>query len=84
MENKLLATEDLIVEIKQIMEQARTNVAKEVNKELITAYWNIGRIIVEYEQDNRDRAVYGKQTLKELSKALTNLEKGFRFQICNL
>ena len=37
----------------------------------IAAYWNIGRIIVEHEQENNERAAYGKQTLKELSKALT-------------
>ena len=60
------------------MESARGNVAREVNNELLTAYWNIGRIIVEYEQSSQDRAEYGKQTLKELSKELTQeFGKGF-------
>jgi hypothetical protein len=40
-----------------------------VNNELITACWNIGRINVEHEQENNKRAMYGKQTLKELSNS---------------
>lgn len=44
----------------------------------MTTYWNIGRIIVEYEQQNQIRADYGKQTLRELSKELTReFGKGF-------
>ena len=53
MENNSLMTNEMIEQIKQVMGQARTNVAKAVNNELITAYWNIGRIIVEYEQKNK-------------------------------
>ena len=47
---------------------ARSNVARQVNNELLSTYWNIGRIIAEYEQTVPERADYGKQTLKELSK----------------
>jgi len=60
------------------LKTARQNVAQQVNVELLTSYWNIGRIIVEYEQTNKTRAEYGAQTLKELSKALTSeFGKGF-------
>ena len=46
--------------------------------ELLSTYWNIGKIIVEHEQENNDRADYGKQTLKQLSKELTaEFGKGF-------
>lgn len=83
MENNSLMTSEMIEQIKQVMGQARTNVAKAVNNELITAYWNIGRIIVEYEQKNNERAAYGKQTLKELSKVLTE-EFGKGFSVSNL
>lgn len=52
--------------------------AQQVNTELLATYWHIGRIIVEYEQKNEIRAEYGKQTLKELSKVLTDeFGKGF-------
>lgn len=83
MENNSLMTKEMIEQIKQVMGQARTNVAKAVNNELITTYWNIGRIIVEHEQENNERATYGKQTLKELSKVLTE-EFGKGFSVSNL
>ena len=82
-ENNSLMTNEMIEQIKQVMGQARTNVAKAVNNELITAYWNIGRIIVEHEQENNERAAYGRQTLKELSKVLTE-EFGKGFSVSNL
>lgn len=83
MNNNSLMTNEMIEQIKQVMGQARSNVAKVVNNELITAYWNIGRIIVEHEQENNERAAYGKQTLKELSKVLTE-EFGKGFSVSNL
>ena len=68
----------LINEIKYILDTARNNVAREVNNELIISYWKIGEIIVRYEQNASIRAAYGEQTLKQLSKALTNeFGKGF-------
>lgn len=51
----------------------RENAANQINNELITAYWNIGRVIVENEQSNDIRAEYGKETLKQLSRQLTLL-----------
>ena len=68
----------LVSEIKTVLEAARGNVARQVNHELLNAYWNIGRIITEYEQTVPERADYGKQTLKELSRVLTaEFCKGF-------
>lgn len=65
-------------EIRDLLLNARQRVAIQVNTELLSTYWHIGRIIVEHEQESKDRAEYGKQTLKELSKELTNeFGKGF-------
>ena len=50
------------------MKNARTTVAQQVNTQLLSTYWQIGRAIVEYEQQSQLRAEYGKQTLKELAK----------------
>ena len=78
MSNDVIAYQDMVEEIKEIMSSARDNVAYQVNNELITAYWNIGRVIVEHEQDSNERAGYGKDTMRRLSKALTKeLGKGF-------
>ena len=68
----------LVNEIIEVLKTSRQNVAQQVNAELLTAHWNIGRIIVEYEQDSKTRAEYGMQTLKDLSRALTaEFGKGF-------
>lgn len=68
----------IVREIKVVIEGARANVAREVNSELLNTYWNIGRIICEYEQTLPHRADYGKQTLKDLSTELTKeFGKGF-------
>lgn len=73
----------LIEDIKNILDTARSNVAREVNNELIVAYWKIGEIIVRYEQNDSIRATYGEQTLKQLSKALT-AEFGKGFSVSNI
>ena len=73
----------VVHEIGDLLAAARSNVARQVNNELLSTYWNIGRIIAEYEQTVPERADYGKQTLKELSKALTT-EFGKGFSRANL
>ncbi len=77
------AINPLVNEIKEILDIARSNVAKAVNSELITSYWKIGEIIVRYEQNDSIRAEYGEQTLKHLSKELTK-EFGRGFSRSNL
>lgn len=49
---------------KKVLQFVRLNVAQQVNSELLTDYWHIGRIVVEYEQKIKERAEYGQQTLK--------------------
>lgn len=73
-----LQNQTIIREIKEILYTARENVSKAVNNELLLAYWNIGRIIIEHEQAGSEKAEYGKQLIKTLSKELTReLGKGF-------
>ena len=68
----------VVQEIKTVIETARRNVVRQINSELLNTYWDIGRIIAEYEQTIPERADYGKQTLKELSRILTaEFGKGF-------
>ena len=74
---------DVYSSIKELMDNARSNVAREVNNILIQTYWEIGRIIVEDEQGNSDRAEYGKQLVTDLSKKLTK-EYGKGFSRSNL
>ena len=74
---------DIYSSIKELMDNARNKVAREVNNILIQTYWEIGRIIVEEEQGNSYRAEYGKQLITDLSKKLTK-EYGNGFSRTNL
>ena len=61
-----------------ILEQARTNVIRTVNSEMVLAYWHIGREIVQAIQGGDERAEYGKEIIKELSVELNKkYGKGF-------
>lgn len=83
MDNKMNIQQEMISQIRDIMINARRNVAVRVNNEQLLAYWNIGRVIVGHEQDNDKRAEYGKSTLKQISKQLTK-EFGRGFSVSNL
>jgi len=71
------------LQIKELMENARKQVSVKVNNILVQTYWEIGKIIIEDEQENSERAEYGKKLLKELSKKLTK-EYGKGFSRSNL
>ena len=73
----------LVNEIKTILDFARNNVARVINKELLMSYWKIGEIIIRYEQNDSIRAEYGEKTLKQLSKELKK-EFGRGFSVSNL
>lgn len=61
-----------------ILEQARGNVVRAVNTSMVTAYWLIGREIVQELQGGDERAEYGKQVVEKLAVALTRkYGKGF-------
>ena len=61
-----------------LLSQARKSVVQTVNKTMVYTYFEIGRMIVEEEQNGNERAEYEKQIMKELSKRLnTEFEKGF-------
>ena len=61
--NEIAKYGDMINEIKEVLQSPRQNVAQQVNTELLTTCWNIGRIIVEHEQQSKEHAEYGQQTL---------------------
>ena len=81
--NDLIDNNIMIKEIRELLLNSRQRVAAKINRELLFTYWSIGKIIVENEQKNNDRADYGKQTLKQLSKELTK-EFGKGFSLSNL
>lgn len=70
-------------QVAELLQNARQQVLRTVNSTMTITYFEIGKIIVEEEQNGKDRAEYGKQLLKNLSKQLTK-EFGKGFSIRNL
>ena len=66
-----------------ILEQARSNVLRSVNNNMVIAYWLIGREIVRGIQSGDERAQYGKQIIEQLSAKLDH-KYGRGFSTTNL
>ena len=57
-------------DIRKVLEEARKRVYRSIHSEMVFAYWQIGKMIVE-KQCGESRAVYGEGLIKELSVQLT-------------
>ena len=73
----------LFQQVVALVKSAQQQVIRTINSTMVYTYFEIGRMIVEEEQNGRERAAYGKQVLKELSKELTK-EFGKGFSLSNL
>jgi len=68
----------LIQQISSLVHDAKRQVATTIDSVLVETYWNIGKYIVEFEQDGSARAKYGDRLLVNLSNDLTaQLGKGY-------
>lgn len=69
---------DFYVQIVNLLQSARNQIAQTINQTMAATYFKIGRMIVEEEQQGKNRATYGKQLIKGLSEQLTKAYgKGF-------
>lgn len=88
MSNEIIVHDDsidqeLYAAIKNILLESRQKAYKAVSSAMLGAYWDIGCIIVEHEQNGDDKAKYGKKVLEILSERLTS-EFGKGFDVRNL
>lgn len=68
----------LIFNIEQTVTKAKEKLSTSVNNTITETYWQIGKYIVETEQDGKIKAAYGKKLLTTLSHELTlRLGKGY-------
>jgi hypothetical protein len=82
--HQITATGDsLFARVISILEQARANVVRAVNTNMVLAYWLIGREIVLELQGGEERAEYGQQVMEKLSEQLTG-RYGTGFSVPNL
>ena len=75
--------QDIYSEIKEALLRSRSQAYSAVNFAMVQAYWHIGRIIVEHEQNGNLRSDYGKGILREVSERLQQ-EFGTGFSVRNL
>ena len=76
-------SDELTKEIKSLILDARNNLSKEINRNLINTYWNVGKVIVEKEQEGKIKAEYGKTILLTVANKLKK-EIGMGFSKSNL
>ena len=65
------STPPLFGRVHEILDAARSSIARTVNTTQVIANWLIGREIVEEEQRGKKRADYGRQLVMQLSAELT-------------
>ena len=77
-EHSAVRAAPLLGQLRQLIAQARTQALRAVDSIQVRTCWEIGRHIVEFEQDGRARAAYGKRLLPMLAEQLTqDFGKGF-------
>lgn len=69
--------------VADLLKEARKSIVQTVNKTMVLTYFEIGKLIIEEEQNGKERAEYGKQIIKELSSRLS-IEFGKGFSVNNL
>jgi len=76
--NKNIEYQQLIGQIGSTYQTAKSKIISAVNTEMLHAYWQIGKDIIEFEQGGRRKADYGLQLLENLAKDLSLMHgKGF-------
>lgn len=79
-----LSTQQLLTNIRQLIEQAQARAVRSVNFERVLLYWNMGKHIVEEEQRGKERADYGTYLIKSLADNLTReYGSGYSFRQLN-
>lgn len=81
--SKEVQNTNLFQQVAVLLKNAQQQVLRTVNSTMVFTYFEIGRMIVEEEQNGKVRADYGKQVLKGLSQQLTK-EFGKGFSLSNL
>ncbi len=77
-EKPAAAYNTLLSDISTLLTEGRKKSFQQVNTILVETYWNIGRRIVEHEQQGSEKAEYGSRLLKDLARDLSGqFGKGF-------
>jgi predicted nuclease of restriction endonuclease-like (RecB) superfamily len=61
----------VLADVTDLLESARRTAARSVNSVMTATYWAVGRRIVEFEQEGKERAAYGTRLVARLATDLT-------------
>jgi predicted nuclease of restriction endonuclease-like (RecB) superfamily len=88
---KPVDNQNLFHRIAELIQGSKSKIVREINQTMVHTYFEIGRYIVEDEQQGEERAMYSKEVLKNLSEKLkeafgkgystTNLENMRKFYL---
>jgi hypothetical protein len=80
MSNMTREHDDLSQRVTEILEAARSQIARTVNTAMVHAYWLVGREIVEVQQRGQARAGYGDELVRALARRLSDqYGRGFSY-----
>jgi hypothetical protein len=66
----MLLKKELLQQILDIIASAKDRAIRSVDTERVIMYWQIGKVILEEEQEGKERAGYGEFLIKSLSENL--------------
>ena len=70
--------EELYMQVENLISSSKQSLIKSVNQTMVYTYFELGRMIIDFEQEGEKKAEYGKEVLKNLSEKLAeNFGKGF-------
>lgn len=70
--------ENVVENIVKLVNQSKENLSFSINQIMTETYWQIGKYIVEFEQNGNAKAVYGSKMMTTLSHELTlRMGKGY-------
>ena len=75
--------EQLHIQIASVITSGKQTAYRAINSAMVSTYWEIGRLIVEKEQEGKERADYGDYLIISLAKRLTK-EFGSGYSQANL
>lgn len=70
--DNIVISNSLVSDVRSIIEEGRKKAFSVAGKVAILTYWNVGRRIVEEEQQGNSRADYGKKIIPALAESLTS------------
>ncbi len=70
-ERNIIISDSLVADVRNIIEEGRRHAFAAAGQAAILTYWNVGRRIVEEEQQGNARAEYGKNLIPALADRLT-------------